>query len=80
AGAAGRDTASEVLRAETERLVRAVVAGGRECSVLDVRTEAEARWWADAGVTTLQGSVFGPPVAVGDLMTLTGLTRPVTTG
>jgi len=80
AGAAGRETAGEVLRAETERLVRSIVAGGRECGVIDVRTEAEARWWAAAGVTTVQGSVFGGPVAAGHLSALRDLTRPVTTG
>ncbi len=80
AGAAGRDTASPVLREETQRLVRAVVAGGRECSVLDVRTEVEARWWAAAGVTTVQGGVFGEPVAAGDLAALAKPTRPVSAG
>ena len=60
AGAAGRDTASPVLRGETERLVRAIVAGGRECAVLDVHTEAEARWWAAAGVTTVHGARVRP--------------------
>jgi predicted signal transduction protein with EAL and GGDEF domain len=80
AGAAGRDTASPVLREETERLVRAIVSGGRECAVLDVRTEAEVRWWAAAGVTSVQGGVFGSPVAAGDLASLPDLTRPVTTG
>ncbi|HEV7648783.1 MAG TPA: diguanylate cyclase [Actinophytocola sp.] len=80
AGAAGRETAGAVLREETERLVRAIVAGGRECAVIDVRTEAEARWWAAAGVTTVQGGVFGPPVAAGHLSALPDLTRPVTTG
>jgi diguanylate cyclase (GGDEF)-like protein/PAS domain S-box-containing protein len=80
AGAAGRDTASPVLREETERLVRAIVSGGRECAVLDVRTEAEARWWAAAGVTSVQGGVFGPPVAAADLALLPDLTRPVSAG
>ena len=80
AGTAGRETAGTVLREETERLVRAIVAGGRECAVIDVRTEAEARWWAAAGVTTVQGGVFGGPVAAGDLSALPDLTRPVTTG
>jgi diguanylate cyclase (GGDEF)-like protein/PAS domain S-box-containing protein len=80
AGAAGRETAGPVLRAETERLVRAIVAGGRECAVIDVRTEAEARWWAAAGVTTVQGGVFGGPVTAGHLSALRDLTRPVTTG
>jgi EAL domain-containing protein (putative c-di-GMP-specific phosphodiesterase class I) len=69
-----------VLREETERLVRAIVSGGRECAVLDVRTEAEVRWWAAAGVTSVQGDVFGSPVAAGDLASLPDLTRPVTTG
>ena len=80
AGAAGRETASPVLREETERLVRAIVAGGRECSVLDVRTEAEARWWAAAGATSVQGGVFGRPVAADELATLPDLTRPVSAG
>jgi diguanylate cyclase (GGDEF)-like protein/PAS domain S-box-containing protein len=80
AGAAGRDTASPVLREETERLVRAIVSGGRECAVLDVRTEAEVRWWAAAGVTSVQGGVFGSPVAAGDLASLPDLTRPVSAG
>jgi diguanylate cyclase (GGDEF)-like protein/PAS domain S-box-containing protein len=80
AGEAARDTASPVLRAETERLVRAIVAGGRECSVADVRTEAEARWWATAGATTMQGGVFGPPVAAGDLSALPDIPRPVCLG
>ncbi|HEY7593724.1 MAG TPA: diguanylate cyclase [Actinophytocola sp.] len=80
AGAAGRETASAVLREETERLVRAVVAGGRECSVLDVRTEAEARWWANAGVTSVQGSMFGPPVPAGNLAALAEMSRPVSAG
>lgn len=80
AGAAGREGASEVLRVEAERLVAAIVAGGRECSVLDVRSEAEARWWAAAGVTTVQGSLFGVPVAAGNLAALTDLTRSVSAG
>lgn len=80
AGAAGREGTSPVLREETERLVRAIVAGGRECSVLDPRTEAEARWWADAGATNAQGGVFGLPVAVDKLASLTDPTRPVTAG
>jgi EAL domain-containing protein (putative c-di-GMP-specific phosphodiesterase class I) len=80
AGSAGRDTASPVLRAETERLVRAITSGGRECAVLDVHTEAEARWWAAAGVTTVQGSLFGGPVAAGNLAALTDIPRPVSTG
>jgi diguanylate cyclase (GGDEF)-like protein/PAS domain S-box-containing protein len=79
-GAAGRDTAGPVLRRETERLVADIVAGGRECSVLDVRTEAEARWWANAGVTTMQGSAFGAPVLPGNLSTLPKLTRPGSAG
>jgi diguanylate cyclase (GGDEF)-like protein len=79
-GAAGRETAGQVLRRETERLVGDIVAGGRECSVLDVRTEAEARWWASAGVTTMQGGAFGPPVTPGNLATLPKLTRPVSAG
>jgi predicted signal transduction protein with EAL and GGDEF domain len=69
-----------VLREETERLVAAIVAGGRECSVLDVRTEAEARWWATAGATSMQGGVFGRPVAADALATLPILTRPVSAG
>jgi predicted signal transduction protein with EAL and GGDEF domain len=80
AGAAGRDTASPVLREETERLVRAIVAAGRECSVLDVRTEAEAGWWAAAGATSAQGGVFGVAVSVDNLATLPHPTRPVTAG
>jgi diguanylate cyclase (GGDEF)-like protein len=80
AGAAGRDTASTVLRAETERLVGVIVSGGRECAVLDVHTEAEARWWAAAGVTTVQGALFGGPVAAGNLTALTDNPRPVTAG
>ncbi len=80
AGAAGRDTASPVLREETERLVRAIVSGGRECAVLDVRTEAEVRWWAAAGVTSVQGGVFGSPVAAGDLASLLDLTQPGSAG
>jgi diguanylate cyclase (GGDEF)-like protein len=80
AGAAGRDTASPVLRAETERLVRAIMSGGRECAVLDVHTEAEARWWAAAGVTTVQGALFGMPVAAGDLTALPDIPRPVSAG
>jgi diguanylate cyclase (GGDEF)-like protein/PAS domain S-box-containing protein len=70
AGAAGRETASAVLREETERLVRTIVAGGRECSVPDVRTESEARWWAAAGVTTVQGGLYGTPVQAGNLAAL----------
>ncbi|MPZ79147.1 MAG: diguanylate cyclase [Actinophytocola sp.] len=80
AGAAGRDTAGPVLREETERLVRAIVAGGRECSVLDVRTEAEAHWWAAAGATSAQGGVFGLPVTADNLATLPDPTRPVAAG
>jgi len=80
AGTAGRENAGAVLRAETERLVRTIVAGGRECAVIDVRSEAEARWWAAAGVTTVQGGVFGGPVAASHLSALPDLTRPVTTG
>lgn len=80
AGEAGRDSASTVLRTETERLVAAIVAGGRECAVLDVRTEAEARWWAAAGVTTVQGSLYGTPVPAGSLAALGDLPRPVSAG
>ncbi|HWM02817.1 MAG TPA: diguanylate cyclase [Actinophytocola sp.] len=80
AGTAGRDGASPVLREETERLVRTIVAGGRECAVLDVRTESEADWWAAAGVTNAQGGLFGLPVAYDKLATLPEPTRPVTAG
>lgn len=80
AGQAGRDGASTVLRTETERLVAAIVADGRECAVLDVRTDAEARWWAAAGVTTVQGSLYGTPVPAGNLAALGDLPRPVSAG
>ncbi|MCT2586323.1 diguanylate cyclase domain-containing protein [Actinophytocola gossypii] len=66
-GAAGRDTAGEVLRTEVARLVRAIVDGGRECSVLDPRTPAEAAWWASAGAVSAQGGLFGAPVAADEL-------------
>jgi diguanylate cyclase (GGDEF)-like protein/PAS domain S-box-containing protein len=80
AGQAGRDGASTVLRTETERLVAAIVADGRECAVLDVRTDGEARWWAAAGVTTVQGSLYGTPVPAGNLAALGDLPRPVSAG
>jgi diguanylate cyclase (GGDEF)-like protein/PAS domain S-box-containing protein len=79
AGAAARETASAVLREETERLVRTIVAGGRECAVTDVRTDEEARWWAAAGVTTVQGGLYGTPVRAGNLAALAD-TRPVSAG
>ncbi len=80
AGAAGRETASAVLREETERLVRVIVAGGRDCSAPDIRTEAEAQWWAAAGATTVHGGLYGAPVRAGDLAALTDLPRPVSAG
>ena len=79
AGAAARETSSAVLREETERLVRTIVAGGHECSVADVRTMAEARWWAAAGVTTVQGGLYGAPVPAGNLAALAD-PRPVSAG
>jgi diguanylate cyclase (GGDEF)-like protein/PAS domain S-box-containing protein len=72
---AAHEAASPVLRGETERLVRAIVADGRECSVLDLRTEAEARWWASAGAVTTQGGVFGLPVSATELASLPAPTR-----
>jgi len=45
-----------------------------------VRTEAEARWWAAAGVTTVQGSLYGTPVPAGSLAALGDLPRPVSAG
>lgn len=70
AGAAGQDTASSVLRKETVRLVRAVAELGGECSVLDVRSAAEAVWWSAAGAGTAQGGVFGAPVPAHELSLL----------
>ena len=78
-GTAGRHTASEVLRAEVERLVHTIVASGRECSVLDLRTASEVRWWAAAGAVTAQGGVFGTPVTAAELASLSDPTRRVPT-
>jgi diguanylate cyclase (GGDEF)-like protein/PAS domain S-box-containing protein len=78
-GAAGRSGASVVLRAEVERLVRAIVASGRECAVIDQRTTPEVRWWTSAGAVTAQGGVFGSPVRAAELASLTDPSRRVPT-
>jgi predicted signal transduction protein with EAL and GGDEF domain len=57
-GAAGRETASPLLRKETAQLVPAIVAAGATCSVLGVADEPEAEYWTAAGVATAQGGMF----------------------
>jgi diguanylate cyclase (GGDEF)-like protein/PAS domain S-box-containing protein len=57
-GAAGRETASPLLRKETAQLVSSIVAAGATCSVIGVASEPEAEYWAAAGVTTAQGGMF----------------------
>jgi len=66
-GSAGRVDANPVLRAETARVVRMLGELGATCSVVDVRSEEEADWWASVGAATAQGGVFGLPGAVADL-------------
>jgi diguanylate cyclase (GGDEF)-like protein len=66
-GSAGRVDANPVLRDETARVVRMLDELGATCSVVDVRSEAEAEWWASVGAATAQGGLFGAPGAAADL-------------
>jgi len=66
-GSAGRVDANPVLREETARMVRMLDDLGVTCSVLDVRSEEEADWWASVGAATAQGGMFGPPGPAADL-------------
>jgi diguanylate cyclase (GGDEF)-like protein/PAS domain S-box-containing protein len=50
---------SPVLAGETTRTVQVFTSFGATSSVLDVRSEEEADWWASIGVVTGQGGVFG---------------------